>query len=42
MYPSVSKRENGVAMSGYSHLTAEERDELAGLKADSLSLRYDR
>ena len=26
-------------MSGYSHLTAEERDRLAGLKADGLSLR---
>ena len=31
--------ENGVAMSTYSHLTAEERDRLAGLKADGLSLR---
>ena len=26
-------------MSGYSHLTAEERDRIAGLKADGLSLR---
>ena len=26
-------------MSGYSHLTAEERDRLAGLMADGLSLR---
>ena len=25
-------------MSGYSHLTAEERDRIAGLKADGLSL----
>ncbi|MEC5293302.1 helix-turn-helix domain-containing protein [Aurantimonas sp. C2-6-R+9] len=26
-------------MSGYSHLTAEERDRLADLRADGLSLR---
>ncbi len=26
-------------MSGYAHLTADERDRLAGLKADGLSLR---
>ena len=31
--------ENGVAMSGHSHLTAEERYRLAGLKADGLALR---
>ena len=30
---------NGVAMSEYSHLTAEERDRLAGLKADDLALQ---
>ncbi len=31
--------ENGVAMSKYSHLTAEKRDRLAGLKDGGLALR---
>ncbi|MBA3325696.1 MAG: helix-turn-helix domain-containing protein [Rhodobacteraceae bacterium] len=31
--------ENGAAMPGYAHLTAEERDRIADLKAEGLSLR---
>jgi IS30 family transposase len=37
-YPSVAKL-NGVAMTGYSHLTADDRDRIAELRADGLSLR---
>ena len=37
--PCCHEKDNGVAMSGYSHLTAEERDRIAGLIADGLSLR---
>jgi len=37
-YPSVVKTENGVAMSGYSHLSRGERDQIAELKAAGRSV----
>jgi hypothetical protein len=37
-YPSVVKTENGVAMSGYSHLSRWERDQIAELKAAGRSV----
>jgi hypothetical protein len=37
-YPSVVNTENGVAMSGYSHLSRWERDQIAELKAAGRSV----
>jgi transposase, IS30 family len=36
---AVQQTENGAAMPGYAHLTADERDRIAELKADGASLR---